>query len=420
MQGLLDSLPWLVAMGFLIGCSAFFSASEAALFFLRRADRRELSIGTPAQRAADRLLADPERLLSAVLFWNLVVNITYFAIVTIVGLRLEKHPAVGQTGGVVFATIALLAIIFFSEMVPKSIAVLQAHRLAGIVGIPLATFVSMIDPIMPWLRSVSDISRRLLLPGLKQEKYLELSDLEHAIEVSEDDDLIEQERTVLRNIVTLSDIRVEEWMRPRSKVTTFRTPVSIADLNGKIPPTGYVLIAKGNDDDIVSSVHLASLGDFDANHLEKHATNVVFAPWCSSVSETFQSMLQKAADVAVVVNELGETVGVITRDNIIYAVLTDQPGRGERLLNRSPIRKTADGVWEVDGLTNVRRLAREFDQDFPASRHVTVSGVIQETLERFPAEGDECSWGPFQFVVLAASPDSTLLKMTLIDREENS
>lgn len=418
MQGLLDSLPWLVAMVLLIGCSGFFSASEAALFYLRRADRRALANGTAAQRTAERLLKDPERLLSAVLFWNLVSNITYFAILSIVGLRLEKHPAVGPTGGVVFVTVAILAIIFFSEMVPKSIAVLSARWLAGIVGIPLATFVGLVDPIMPWLRSISEVSRRLFFPGLVTEKYLELSDLERAIEVSHDTDLVEQERTVLRNIVALSDIRVEEWMRPRRQLTTFQPPISTHDLKGKIPPTGYVLIAKGNDDDIVSSVHLPSLRDFDPNHLEQQATEVMFVPWCSSVSDAFQEILHRGCDVAVVVNELGETVGALTREHILDAVLTSRPERGVRLLNRATLRQVQDGIWEVDGVTNLRRLAREFVTELPASRHVTVSGVIQETLERLPVTGDVCEWGPFRFVVLHTNDDQTLLRMTLVDKED--
>ena len=417
MQGLIDSLPWLVAMVLLIGCSGFFSASEAALFYLRRADRRVLANGSAAQRAAERLLKDPERLLSAILFWNLVSNITYFAILSIVGIRLEKHPAVGPTGGAMFATAAILAIIFFSEMVPKSVAVLSARWLAGIIGIPLATFVRMVDPIMPWLRAISDLSRRLFWPGLVPEKYLELSDLERAIEVSHDSDLVEQERTVLRNIVALSDIRVEEWMRPRPQLTTFQSPISTHDLNGEVPPDGYVLIAKGNDDDIVSSVHLPSLTDFDPNHLEHQATEVIFVPWCSSVSDAFQEILHRDCDVAVVVNELGETIGALTREDILDAVLTKRPERGVRLLNRATLRQVRAGVWEVDGVTNLRRLAREFAAELPASRHVTVSGVLQETLERLPETGDECEWGPFRFVVLRTNHDQTVLRMTLLDTE---
>ncbi len=420
MHGLLDSLPWLIGMGLLIGCSAFFSGSEASLFYLRRADRQALANGTAAQRAAERLLADPERLLTAVLFWNLTVNIAYFAIVAIVGLRLERHPQVGQTGGVIFATLSLLAIIFLSEMVPKSIAVLQARRIAGFVGIPLASFVRLIDPIMPTLRAVSDVSRRLLMPGIVMEKYLELDDLQHAINVSHDVDLLDQERAVLRNIVALSDIRVEEWMRPRSKLVTFRAPVPIADLGGRLPPTGYALIADGDNDDIVGSVNLHSLADFDEGHLEKSANDVIFAPWCAPVAETFQQMQRTACDVTVVVNELGETIGVLTLDQIIHAVLTDQPGRGEGLLNRAPLRQIREGIWEVDGVTNIRRLARTFEVTLPTSRHVTVSGVVQETLERLPVVGDECVWGPFCITVMQVKTDSTLFQMRLANREDAS
>jgi CBS domain containing-hemolysin-like protein len=419
-QGLLESLPWLITMAVLIGCSAFFSASEAALFYLRRADRRVLAKGTLAQRAAERLLHDPERLLSAVLFWNLVTNITYFAIATIVGLRLERHPSGGQTSGVAFAMAALLTIIFFSEMVPKSIAVLRARSLAGIVGVPLATFVRLVDPIMPWLRWVSEVSRRLFLPGLVPEQYLERGDLERAIELSHDTDLMDQERTVLRNVVALSDIRVEEWMSPRRQLMTFRPPVSLHDLEGDVPSTGYLLITSENDDDIVGSVHLPSLSDFDTNHLEFEATNVVYVPWCSAVSDAWQELLHAGCDVAVVVNELGETIGVLTREHILDAVLSVRPERGQRLLNRATLREVSDGVWEVEGVTNLRLLSREFGVPLPSSRHVTVSGIIQETLERLPVIGDECEWGPFRFVVLRANDDQTLLRMTVLNREDQS
>ena len=60
-----------------------------------------------------------------------------------------------------------------------------------------------------------------------------------------DTPLIEQERATLRNIVMLSDIRAEEWMRPRTQFVTFRPPVSLADLQGKMTPSGYLLITEG-------------------------------------------------------------------------------------------------------------------------------------------------------------------------------
>ena len=119
---LFEILPWLIAMGLLIAGSAFFSASEAALFSLRQKDVRMLARGSHAQRLAAQLLEDPDRLLSAVLFWNLVINMAYFAMASIVGMSLEKSPAWGASANYAFAGGALLTIIFCSEMLPKSVA----------------------------------------------------------------------------------------------------------------------------------------------------------------------------------------------------------------------------------------------------------------------------------------------------------
>ena len=126
----------LAAMGVLILFSAFFSSSEAALFYLSRPERRKLAQGSRAGRIAARLLAEPDRLMTAVLFWNLVVNLAYFALASIISIRLEHD---GHTAAAIHSAVgSLLAIIVCSEMLPKSLAVLQPRRLAAFVAIPVA------------------------------------------------------------------------------------------------------------------------------------------------------------------------------------------------------------------------------------------------------------------------------------------
>ena len=100
MHVLIEMSPWLIALVVLIACSAFFSGSEAALFYLRWEDRRRLASGGSAQRAAFKLLRNPDRLLSAVLLWNLAINMTYFGISSIVALRVERD--VGRSQAVIF------------------------------------------------------------------------------------------------------------------------------------------------------------------------------------------------------------------------------------------------------------------------------------------------------------------------------
>ena len=267
MTSLLQLLPWMIGMIVLMGCSGFFSASEAALFYLRPRDRRVLLSGNRAQQAAATLLSDPDRLLSAVLFWNLVTNIAYFTISSIVALKIDRDESLGQSYAIGFAAVSLLAIIFFSEMLPKSFAVLKPRTLAQTVSLPLSLAVRLADPIMPVLKAVNLISRRLILPGFSGEPYMEVSDLERAIEISGNDAaLMKQEQTVLQNIVKLSEIRIDEWMRPRTQFDTFQPPVKLKDLSGKIPASGYLLITETNSQEVEKAIRLDNHYNLPQSH----------------------------------------------------------------------------------------------------------------------------------------------------------
>ncbi len=231
MPAIMQQWPWLLTMAVLVCFSGFFSASEAALFCLRWTDQRELSAGNRSAKSAVRLLGDPDRLLSAVLFWNLLINVVYFASTSIVSFRISRDSAGSDAVAVGFSLFAVLILIFCSEMLPKSVAVLQPKGLAARVGLPLAVAVRLVDPMMPTLRTINLLSRRLLWPGLQQEPAMELTDSNRAIEASTaEQELAEQERLVLSNVVALSDLRADEWMRPRKQFRAFRPPVSAEEV----------------------------------------------------------------------------------------------------------------------------------------------------------------------------------------------
>lgn len=418
MEALFDVLTWLIAMLVLMCCSAFFSASEAALFYLRGSELRALKQGNSGERAAAHLLADPERLLSAVLFWNLVINVAYFAIVSIVGLRLGERPDLGSSGTVAFSFGALLVMIFCSEMLPKSIGVLRPRRLAALLSIPLAVAVRMVDPLMPTLRLVNLLSRRLIWPTFEPEPYLEVTDLERAIQLSTTDaELVEQEQQVLQNIVMLSDIRVDELMRPRMQFMTFRPPVHLDDLAGQLTPSGYLLVTEPHTDEVVAAVHLTALSDVAPDHLEHYAEPVVYVPWCTTVANTLEQMQSRDREVAAIVNEFGETIGILTFEDILDTIFTHSPDRGDRHPLRRPIVQMSLDRWRLTGMTSLRRLARYFDVQLPPCKSVTVSGIVQEVLERLPSRDDECDWGPFHFRVTDAPERGQLVVEVTVHRE---
>jgi Mg2+/Co2+ transporter CorB len=403
-------LPWLVTMAVLLICSAFFSASEAALFFLQPRDRRMMAGGNPAQRMAVSLLDRPERLLSAVLFWNLVINIAYFSISSICALRIEQNPALGQSVAFGFAMASLLAIIFFSEMLPKSFAVLKPSLLAQTVSFPLSLAVRLVDPIMPLLQSVNLVSTRLIWPGFEPEAEIDVSDLERAIEHSSSDpNLIRQEQAVLQNVVQLSNILIEEWMRPRTQFMNFHPPVSLADLNGTVPASGYLLVTEDDTDNIEKAIRLDNQYELPEQNLEKLAKSVLYLPWCATVADALEKMTHREREVTVVVNEYGDTIGILTIEDILETVFVYSPSRAYRLLDLPPIEQIDEHRWCVSGIMSLRQLSRRFDLELPETDSVTVGGVIQEQLQRLARKGDQCDWGPFSFKVIEIPQRGTLL-----------
>lgn len=415
MSSFLELAPWLGAMVVLVGASAFFSASEAALFFLRPGDRRRLARGTRAQRTAARLLEEPDRLLSAVLFWNLVVNIVYFSISSLVSIRLERMEGFGSVFAVGFAVLSLLLIIFFSEMLPKSVAVTRAMDMARLVSPLLALAVRVLDPVIPALRAATLLSRRIIWPGFQLEKDLELADLERAIQISgNDESIIQQEQTVLRNIVHLADIRVDEWMRPRSQFTVFTSPVTAEALGGELPPGGYLLVSEPESREVDKALRLDSVEDLRRDPIDALARPVEYLPWRATVADAFQLMHDTTCEVVAVVNEFGESIGVLTIDDIVETVFSWAPSRSKRILDLNPVHQIEENLWAVAGMMSLRRLARRFHVDVPPSRSVTVAGFMQETLGRVIQPGDECACGPFRFrLVEAPGKDNLLIEFSL-------
>ena len=409
MASLLELLPWIIAMALLMAGSGFFSASEAAMFYLRPRIREKMQSGTAGEKMAFQLTERPERLLSAILFWNLVINIAYFAISSIVAVRLESNES--RSVSVLFAMVSLLAIIFFSEMLPKNIAVLRPRQLASAFSIPLSFAVRVVDPIMPLLRSVNLISRRLIWPGFEPESYMEVADLEKAIEHTADNaDLIKQEQTVMRNIVALSSNRVDEWMRPRTQFVTFQPPVSRLDLvKHGLPDSGYLLVSEPDSLEVSHAIRLDNQYELADEEIERFAEPVQYLPWCATVSEAFELMSQRQREVTVVVNEYGDTIGVLTIEDILETVFHDSPSRARRLLDVEPITKVDDSTWHVSGMMSLRRLAKQMEVEVPEVDSVTVGGVMQEVLQKLCESGDECEWGPFDLKVIKTDTPSGLL-----------
>ncbi len=158
------------------------------------------------------------------------------------------------------------------------------------------------------------------------------------------------------------------------------------------------------------------MSDAPREHLEHKAEPVLYVPWCTSAAEALDDMETRDREVAAVVNEHGETVGILTYDDILDTIFSARPTRSDWLLNRRSIHEVHDGLWHVTSMTSLRRLSKFFEVELPATKSVTVAGIVQETLQRLAVAGDECEWGPFHFRVIE-SPRRGRMVLELTRRE---
>jgi putative hemolysin len=397
-------LPGLVAMLVLMGLSAFLSASETALFFLSHDELRSFRMGRARERAAAGLLSDPDRVLTGILFWNLVVNMLYFAVSIVVAQRLVSahlHTAAG-----VFGFVALVALLLWGEVVPKVVAAIWRRPLAPLVALPIVWLVRLLDPVLPLFRGLTLVGRRTFLPHHHQEPFLSTEDLEDAVNVSDlSAEMIQQEKQILHNILDLSEIRVEEIMRPRGSYAAFPTPVRAADLGGKTPPGDYVAVVQPGSDDVEAAIGLASFSLIPSDQLDEGAADVVHVPWCATLATVLTLLREQVADVASVVNEFGETIGIVTYDDLLDAVLIPEPERSVRFLAREPVLEVAPGCYHAEGITPLRHLSSRLGMEYePESDElVTLAGLLHEKLEHIPAVGDECTWRGYRVRVIEVS-----------------
>lgn len=376
--------------------SGFFSGSEAAFFSLTPSQRRLLANGSKADGLASALLARSERLLMGILFWNLAINIAYFSLVSKISMR------AGEGKAALISILALMVIVIFGEFLPKSLSVTYPRSVVRFVVVPLAFSVRLVDPFLPLIRIVNEGSRRLIWPGFKSETYIEHSDLDRAIDLStEDEHLFKQEGDVLRNIVRLSEIRVEEWMRPRTQYKSFAAPVSIEQLQGEKTPSGYMLINDSTGRDVQFVIDLGAIRPNQESDLTALKQPLVVVPWCCSVAEALDQLKKSGKRVAVVVNEFGESIGILTWEEIFEAILQAENTRSQRALAKAEIREESPGVWLATGLTKIRRLERVLGQRFEG-QNLTIGGVIQEQLQRLAEEGDRCDFETLHIEVIEA------------------
>lgn len=391
-------------MAVLILLSALFSGSEAALFSLNQRQRRQLRRSGVGGRIADRMLGDTEQLLSAILFWNLLINMMYFAIASIVAGRLEASPTGGASVALVFTSSSLLAIIFFSEMLPKSLAVLSPMQASVLIAPPLSVAVRMVSPLLPIIKTSNLLAGRLLWPSFEQENEIDLADIERAVELGTDDAvLLQRERLALQNLVAFSETRASELMRPRSKLNLVESPIEAEALFSAPSPGGYALITDDDGERMIGALGVRMLRPSQVDHFDDWVEPVIYVPWSAPVARVLDQLNENDLSVAIVVDEYGDGIGALSIDRIFRRMLAPERDQFEEDADAAAIEQIEPDAYRVAGGISLRQLAKQLAVNVPEGSVATVAGFIQRHNERLPRLGDQATLEDYELTVVEES-----------------
>lgn len=386
--------------------SAFFSGSETALTAASRV--RLLSREKEGNKRAalvNRIRQKKDRMIGALLLGNNLVNILSSALATGVLIKIFGDA------GVIYATfIMTMLLLIFSEVLPKTYAFHHAEAMALRVA-PLIHFVIMV--FAPVTEVVTWIVRRVLrLFGVDISKVTAGSHLEllrGAIEMHEGpEEGVHEQRAMLRSILDLADVDIEEIMVHRKDVSMIdlsRTTEQIVEDVLKSPYTRLPLW-KDNPDNIVGILHVKSLlqallnsrGEIGSIDITQLAKEPWFIPQTTTLYDQLQAFRERREHIAIVIDEYGSFRGIVTLEDILEEIVGEIDD--EHDVTVPGVRKVVGGKLLVDGRVTIRDLNREYNWGLPDEDYSTIAGLVIYESKSVPEVGRSFMFHGFRFDIV--------------------
>ena len=389
----MDDIPIGVLTGtliFLIIISAFFSGSETSLISLNRYRLRHLA-KTKHRGAvrASKLLERPDRLIGLILLGNNFVNILASAIATIIAMRLY-----GEAGIAIATGLLTLVILIFSEVTPKTLAVLHPERFAFPATLALTPLLKLFYPLV-WLVNIT-ANALLRLLGVKIDDVTseELTSEELRMIVTEAGAMIPyRHQTMLTNILDLEKVTVDDIMIPRNELVGIDMEHDWEDILRQLTTSQHTRmpVFKADINNIIGMIHLRNTMELltrkesAKEDLSQWVRDAYFVPEGTPLNTQLLHFQREKKRSGLVVDEYGDVKGLVTLEDILEEIVgefTTDPTTHIKEVHRQ-----ADGTFLVDGSANIRELNRIMYWGLPTSGPKTFSGLITEHMESIPKPG---------------------------------
>lgn len=379
----------LIILFILLMLSAFFSSAETALTTVNKIRIRSLAEeGSKRAKTVLKITDDSGKMLSAILIGNNIVNLSAASLTTSLAYSLG-----GSMVAVCNAALTV-AILLFGEITPKTMATIHAEKMSLLYAGIINFFITIATPV---IFLINGLSRGVLMllrvdPDARNNIMTE-TELRTIVDVSHEDGVIESdEKEMIYNVFDLGDAKAKDVMVPRVHVTfadinsTYKELIEIfrEDKFTRLP------VFEETTDNVVGTINMKDLLLFD-NTKEFHVKDILreayFTYEYKNISELLVEMRQASFNIAVVLDEYGETAGLITLEDLLEEIvgeIHDEYDENEEdfIQEISPLEYMIEASMNLDDLND------RLDLDFESEDYDSLGGFIIERLDRFPEIGD--------------------------------
>lgn len=390
----------------LIFLSAFFSGSETALTAAStvRITSKEKE-GDKRAGLVNKIRKKKDRLIGALLLGNNLVNILASAMATSLLIKIFGEA------GVVYATLVMtMLVLIFAEVLPKTYALHHAETMSMKIAPIIRVVVLVFGPIT---ETVTWIVRNVLrlfgvdISKVKTGSHLEL--LRGVIEMHDGPEQETQEqRNMLRSILDLADVDIEEIMIHRKNVSMINGDDPLDSIVDQVLSSSFTRLPvwRENPDDIIGVIHSKMLlqelhesrGDVTNIDLQNIMMKPRFIPESTHLYDQLQNFREKKEHFGVVIDEYGAFMGIVTLEDILEEIVGEIDDEHDQSVQG--VRKLANGVLMAEGTVTIRDLNREYDWSLPDEDYATVAGLILHESQMIPDVGQSFMFHGFRFDIV--------------------
>jgi Mg2+/Co2+ transporter CorB len=407
--------------------SGFFSGSETALTAASSGRMHSLEKdGNKRAALVNKIRMKKDRMIGALLLGNNLVNILASALATSVLIKIFGEA------GVVYATIVMtLLVLIFAEVLPKTYALHFADKMAMFISPVINVIIIVLAPITELITKIVRMVLKLAGVDLSLvSKGSHMDNLRGVIEMHDgpEDGTFEQ-RAMLRSILDLADVEVEDIMTHRRNVVMIDASLPPKKIIQDVLDSPYTRIPlwKDTQDNIIGILHVKTLlkeiqandGKVDDLDIQSICAEPWFIPDTTILFDQLQAFRSRREHFAIVIDEYGSFMGVVTLEDILEEIVGEIEDEMDEVV--SGVKKQNNGSFLVEGNVTIRDLNREFDWDLPDEYYSTIAGLLIHEAQMVPEAGQSFHFFGCRFdIVKRLRNQITLVRMTPEPPEEDA